>query len=1140
MRKKSTTEAGLFHPRVFAAFLLCLIGVSLAVFSSAGPAPSDASGATSVGGPAIAVPLPTFGNPVMAGLGGSGFEIDLRVDPSDGSRMYMSAPGALSSDTSWIWRSLDSGKTFKWVPNAAPLTGKVTTCHGGGDTELGVDSAGHLYFNDLTLANFSTSRSDDQGTTFTCSNTGVPDTAVDRQWYTIDGDPTNGGSIYLANDEIGPGGVMCGGSVGNNVLVMYRSPVGGVGATAGVEFGPANHVTAVGSCDEAIMGNNELSPVATTLGQPTGTPGVYATLASPVKHIFVIHDNAALNKILIGRCFPVPFGPPVANVSDPSGLNCTDLPVADLGASVKVGANFPSMAIDKAGNLYAVWNQAPIDASGNVIGDTSIMYTYSTDQGNTWATPIQINTSGSPVGVLHTNVMVWAVAGDDGRVDIAWYGTPGQPTHPSAGPDSCGPNCDWSLWMAQTLNGHDAVPVFTSPIQASQHFIHRGSMNTLIGGQAGDRTLGDFIQLRLGPQGQARISYSDSNNIDEPLVPHGMFVQQNGGASLYTANSPVNIPALNPINSSTDPSGDGKYEQAGTSSANIPQLDIIRSSISETTSTPCSAAAPCYKVTMQLNNLSFASAAPNDPDPVLIWLTQWLVPSTTDVNGGKNFHVYAESVNGAAPNCFVGENAVTLIGGGGAMTYPGNNQLPAANCTSTLGANGDVTIYVPKSMVAEANPIDGKLHEVTAATMSLSQPANTDPSFGGIGGSLFNTIDVAQSYIYDGTVAASPTPTPTATATATSTPTATATATATGTPTATATASPSATSTATATATATASPSATATATATATVTPTATATATATASPTATATATASPSATATATATATPTATPTPANVELLNISGRVVAQTGDKVGIAGFIVKGSGFKRFIARALGPSLQVGGTPIAGRLMDPILELHDSNGATLTNDNWRTGGQQAEIQQSGLAPTDDRESAIIRTVPAGNFTAIIRGANNTTGIGLIEVYDLGTVTAAENEERITTPDAPEAAIELGNLSVRADVQINDNILIDGIIMRGGTPRRVVFRALGPSLQSNSQPVPGALQNPTMEVRDQNGGLLRANDDWKTAPNASEIQSTGLAPSDDRESAVLLTLPAGNYTSVVRGVSNTTGIALSETYKLDN
>ena len=1079
MRKRLTAESGIFHPRVFIAFILCLAGISLAVFSSAGPAPGSAS----VAGPTAPTATPGFGNPIMAGIGGSGFEIDLRGDPSNGNRLYMSAPGALSSDTSWIWRSLDAGKTFKWVPNAAPLTGKATTCHGGGDTELGVDSAGHLYFNDLTLANFSTSRSDDQGATFTCSNTGVPDTAVDRQWYAIDGDPTNGGSIYLANDEIGPGGVMCGNSTGNNVLVMYRSPAAGLGPTAGIEFGPANHVSAVGSCDEAIMGNNELSPVATTLGQPNGVGG-YATLASPVKHVYVVHDNAALNKILVGRCFPVAFGPPVANVSDPSGLNCTDLPVADLGANAKTGANFPTMAIDKAGNLYAVWSQAPIDASGNVTGDTVIKYTYSTDQGNTWAAPIQIPTAGSPVGELHTNVFAWAAAGDDGRVDIAWYGTPGQPTHPSAGPDSCGATCDWSLWMVQTLNAHAASPTFTAPLQASQHFIHRGSMNTLIGGQAGDRTQGDFIQIRMGPQGEARISYSDSNNIDEPLVPHGMFVQQNSGDSLLVASSPVNIPGLAPFNSATDPSGDGQFEASGVSSANMPQLDILNSSISQVTTAPCSAADPCYKIVMQLNNLSLAPSVAQDPDPDLVWSTQWLVPSTSDVAGGKNFHAYAESTGGGALQCFVGENAVTLLGGGATMTYPGNTALPAANCTSTLGANGNITIYVPKSMVAEAGPIDNRLHEVTTTTMTMQQPANTVTSFGGIGGSLFNLIDVAQSYVFDPTVTPSPTPT--------------------------ATASPSATATATATASPTASPSATPTATPTATGTP------------------------------TATPTATPTPADVELLNISGRVVAQTGDKVGIAGFIVKGSGVKRFIARAIGPSMTVNGQPVPGRLMDPILELHDSNGQTLTNDNWRTGGQEAEIQQSGLAPTDDREAAIIRSVPAGNFTAIIRGANNTTGIGLIEIYDLGTVANAEAEEKAERPDAPEAVVELGNLSVRADVQTDDNILIDGIILRGGNPKRVLFRALGPSVKSNGNPVPGTLQNPILELRDSNGTQLQLNDDWQQASNASDIQATGLAPSDPKESAILMSLPAGNYTSLVRGVSRTTGIALSEAYKLDN
>lgn len=709
---------------------------------------------------------PTFGHPIISGIGGTGFEESLRIDPTNPNRIYTSVPGSAGADTSWIWHSLDGGKTFKWVVAAAPQEGKVTTCHGGGDTEMAIDSAGHLYFNDLTLANFSTSRSDDFGASFTCSNTGVPDTVVDRQWYAVDGDPTNGGTLYLANDEVGPGGVNCPGTLpGNNVLVMYRSPASGALApTAGIEFGPAYHITTVGTCDEGIMGNDEISPVATTTGQPNGVGG-FTPLASPVKHIYVVHDNAALNQVRLGRCFPVAFGLPVANVSDPSGLNCTDLLVADLGANSKTGGSFPTMAIDAAGNLYAVWEQAPIDVSGNVTGDTVLKYAYSTNEGNTWSSPMTIDTSGSPQGVLHNNVFAWISAGDDGRVNIAWYGTSavsnpndstcGQnasvpPTPPAKninGPDSV--NGLWSLWLTQSLNAHNATPVFTPPILASEHHVHSGSIQTLIGGQCGNRTQGDFLQLRAGPQGEAEISYDDSNNIVSSVLGHGMFAHQNGGTGLFAANSPVSVPGITLFNGVLDPAGDGKFEAAGVSNANMPQLDILTSSVSEVTDTPCSTAAPCYKVTMQLNNLSLAPTLAQDPDTDLVWSTQWFVPSTSDSNGGKNFHVYAESNNGAALQCFVGENAVELIGGGGGLTYPGNTQLPAANCQSTLGANGTITIYVPLSSVSEPGAIDNRLHEVTASTMTLSQPANSVPSTGGIGGIFFDLIDVAQGYTFD-------------------------------------------------------------------------------------------------------------------------------------------------------------------------------------------------------------------------------------------------------------------------------------------------------------------------------------------------------------------------------------------------------
>ena len=270
------------------------------------------------------------------------------------------------------------------------------------------------------------------------------------------------------------------------------------------------------------------------------------------------------------------------------------------------------------------------------------------------------------------------------------------------------------------------------------------------------------------------------------------------------------------------------------------------------------------------------------------------------------------------------------------------------------------------------------------------------------------------------------------------------------------------------------------------------------------------------------TPVPTPTPANVQLLNVSGRVLSQGGDKVGIGGFIISGTSNKTVIVRAIGPSLQAGNTPVPGRMVDPVLELHAGDGHLIqSNDSWRST-QEQQIIQSGLAPTDNREAAIIASLPAGNYTAIISGANGSAGIGLVEIYDLESTLAGE----------------LGNLAVRADVQTGDNVLIDGLILRGGTPKRVLFRAIGPSLQGQiNSPV---LADPVMELHDGNGATLLTNDNWKDAPNASDIQTTGLAPKDDRESAILMTLPPANYTTIVRGVNGTTGIAVSEAYKLSN
>jgi hypothetical protein len=250
------------------------------------------------------------------------------------------------------------------------------------------------------------------------------------------------------------------------------------------------------------------------------------------------------------------------------------------------------------------------------------------------------------------------------------------------------------------------------------------------------------------------------------------------------------------------------------------------------------------------------------------------------------------------------------------------------------------------------------------------------------------------------------------------------------------------------------------------------------------------------------------------LANISTRLRVETGENVLIGGFIITGTQPKKVIVRAIGPSL-----PLSGVLADPVLELRDSGGALIaSNDNWRST-QQAEIIATTIPPTNDLESAIVATLPANNsrYTAIVRGVNDVTGIGVVEAYDLDRAVDSK----------------LGNISTRGLVQTDNNVMIGGLIVLGQNPLRVIVRAIGPSL-----PVAGALGDPTLELRDGNGGLLAANDNWRSDQEA-EINATGIPPSNDLESAIVRDLTPGNYTAIVRGVGNTTGVALVEAYGLN-
>ena len=254
-------------------------------------------------------------------------------------------------------------------------------------------------------------------------------------------------------------------------------------------------------------------------------------------------------------------------------------------------------------------------------------------------------------------------------------------------------------------------------------------------------------------------------------------------------------------------------------------------------------------------------------------------------------------------------------------------------------------------------------------------------------------------------------------------------------------------------------------------------------------------------------------------VNLSTRMQVGTGDNALIAGFIMSGSAPKRLAIRAMGPS-----TGLSGAIVDPTLELHNGGGTIATNNDWGTAPNKQDIIDLGLAPGSPTESVILTTVasdPNGvAYTAVMRGMFNTTGLGVVEVYDLDSGPGST----------------LLNISTRGQVGADPNALIGGFILGGSESKKILVRAIGPSLTAFG--VPNALTNPTLELRDQNATLIDSNDDWMNSPQKTQIQNSGLAPTDPKESAVLQTLAAGQYTAIVHGANGGTGVGSVEVYQL--
>lgn len=273
----------------------------------------------------------------------------------------------------------------------------------------------------------------------------------------------------------------------------------------------------------------------------------------------------------------------------------------------------------------------------------------------------------------------------------------------------------------------------------------------------------------------------------------------------------------------------------------------------------------------------------------------------------------------------------------------------------------------------------------------------------------------------------------------------------------------------------------------------------------------------------TPTPIASPSPTPARTLNISTRLRVETGASVLVGGFIVTGKAPKNVAIRGIGPSLADFG--ISDALADPTLELRAANGALIVqNDNWQDNpAHAAQLTALGLALHHPNESGIVATLqPGTSYTAILAGNNGGTGVGLVEVYDANQ--AADSQ--------------LANISTRGFVQTGNNVMIGGFILGGGgNSAQVAVRGLGPSLlESGLSPV---LDDPTLELRDNNGALLMSNDDWQENPtHAAQLSAHGLALPNFRDAGIFAIFPPGAFTVILTGSNGGTGFGLVEIYNV--
>ncbi len=703
-----------------------------------------------------------FASPTVVNEFAPGFEPDVAVDATHTAsrgRLYSSWPNGFSTTVSYLYRSDDHGSSFH--PTGGSAGGKPATCVGGGDSEMQIDGKdGQLLFADLQgLTNFSTSATSDGGDTFTTSCTGVTGAGVDRQWIALDdnggtskiGTGANDGRAYLFYDNIFQN-TGSGNAAGNQPVVNVTSDgvnYGGCIATSTVCKAPAANI----SSEDDIVGNafvdgNPSSPRYHTVMEVRGSSNSKQVLFSTCRG-GVAPGTATTAAATAAKC------------ADPTAFNPGDTGLVNKYWSDHVVSKVPTGytvksfvvgAIDTAGNVYVTWAQYPLKGSGAYDGPGEVMIATSKDGGAHWTAPKKLNPPSQPAVIFP-----WIVAGDPGRVDIVWYGAAASGDKP--GPDAAD-HALWDVWLAQSTNALASSPSYSLTRVTDHHVKYSGISTGGLGGSA-DRSLGDYLEVQRGLDGEALISYVDdtsgnrNNDICQgcgqtPAEAAGptMHVHQVAGPSLLAKKGSVGngVPAAG---FATDPVGKGSPDAylslPGTDVNASPGLDIKSVGVAQTDATHLT-------ITLHTNQSGLAENLVQPPSNGGLWANwrvRWAGRYGTSGKDGQIWYVGLQVGQDGQPEYYVGKTASIDTTHTKYFAYPTGTTVPGA-------IKGDAIVWtVPMSAIGNPKKGDG-LYSVTGFTAMSAVPDRpisvTEPTGSGQFGSedtlSSNLLDAAPSFSF--------------------------------------------------------------------------------------------------------------------------------------------------------------------------------------------------------------------------------------------------------------------------------------------------------------------------------------------------------------------------------------------------------